>query len=99
MDLGLFKLKSLLCMNVPNDVTAAPFSAVFLQLVAEKKTKKNAAAVTSLRTFVRSNNFRVSNGTGQCNVLGQRDRSSLIVRGQSRTTGRAQNLAMGQDGP
>ena len=48
----------LLHMNVLNDVIAAPFSVVFLQLAAEKKDTKNGAAVTSLRTFVNSNNFR-----------------------------------------
>ena len=55
---------------------------------------------------------RVSNGTGQRNFSGQRDRSSFIVPGQrdngtevsslSRdkgTTGQAQNLATGRDGP
>ena len=39
-----------------------------------------------------------SNGTGQCNFSGQRDRSSFIVPGQG-TPGQAQNLAMGQDVP
>ena len=33
-------LKTLLCTNVLNDVTAAPFSFCFLQLAAEKKTPK-----------------------------------------------------------
>ena len=42
-------LKALLRTNVLNDVTAAPFSVCFLQL----------AAVTSLRAFVRSNDFSV----------------------------------------
>ena len=36
----LVTLKALLCTNVLNDVTAAPFSVSFLQLVAEKKTPK-----------------------------------------------------------
>ena len=40
----------------------------------------------------------VSNGTGQCNFLGQRDRSSFIVPGQ-RTTGQAKTLAKRRDGP
>ena len=35
-------LKALPRMNVPNDVTAAPFSMSFLQLAAEKKTPKTA---------------------------------------------------------
>ena len=39
---------------------------------------------------------RISNGTGQCNFFGQRDRSSLVILGQ-RTTGLAQNLAKGKD--
>ena len=34
------------------------FRCVFLQLAAEKDTK-NGAAVTSLRTFVRSNDFNL----------------------------------------
>merc|ERR1740129_953166 len=55
---------------------------------------------------------RVSNGTGQCNFSGQRDRQNFFVPGQrdtgtevpslSRdkgTTGQAQNLATGRDGP
>ena len=44
---------------------------------------------------------RVSNGTGWCKFLGQRDRSSFIVRGQrdNGTMGQAQNLAKGWDGP
>ena len=55
---------------------------------------------------------RVSNGTGQRNFSGQRDRQNFIVPGQrdngievpllSRdkgTTGQAQNLAKGRDGP
>ena len=50
-------LKALLRTNVLNDVTAAPFLVVFLQLAAEKKTTENSAARTSLRTFVRSNDF------------------------------------------
>ena len=37
-------------MNNINDNTAAPF----LQLAAEKKPSKNGAAVTKLKTFVRS---------------------------------------------
>ena len=54
---------------------------------------------------------RVSNGTGQCNFLGQRDRQNFFVPGQrdsgtevlslSRdkgTTGQAQNLATGRAG-
>ena len=50
-------LKALLCTNVPNDVTAALFLASFSQLPAVKKDTENGAAVTSLRTFVRSNDF------------------------------------------
>ena len=55
---------------------------------------------------------RVSNGTGQCNCSGQRDRQNFFVPGQrdtgtevpslSRdkgTTGQAKNLAKGRDGP
>ena len=55
---------------------------------------------------------RVSNGTGQCNFSGHRDRQSFFVPGQidngtevpllSRdkgTTGQAQNLAKGRAGP
>ena len=49
-------LKALLCTNVLNDIPAAPFLVVFLLLAAEKDTEKGAA-VTSLRTFVRSNAF------------------------------------------
>ena len=50
---------------------------------------------------------RVSNGTGQCNFSGQRDRQNFFVPGQ-RDTGtevpslsrdKAQNLATGRDGP
>ena len=44
-------------MNVLNAVTAAPFLVVFSQLPAVKKTE-NGAAVTSLRKFVRSSDFR-----------------------------------------
>ena len=46
-------------MNVLNDVTAAPFSVVFLLLATEKKDTKNDAAVTLLRMFmfVHSNDF------------------------------------------
>ena len=40
---------------------------------------------------------RVSNGTGQCNFLGQRNRSSFIVS-EKGTTGQAQSLATGRDG-
>ena len=40
----------------------------------------------------------VSNGTGQCNFSGQRDRSSFIVMDKG-TTGQAKNLAKGRDGP
>ena len=36
-----------------------------------------------LLKFMPSLSTRVSNGTGQCNFLGQRDRSSFIVAGQS----------------
>ena len=55
---------------------------------------------------------RVSKGTGQCNFSGKRDRNFFIVPGQrdigtevpslSRdkgTTGQAQNLATGRNGP
>ena len=55
---------------------------------------------------------RVSNGTGQCNISGQRDRQKTFVPGQrdkgtevpslSRdkgTTGQPQNITSGQDGP
>ena len=55
---------------------------------------------------------RVSNGTGQCNFSGQRDRQNFFVPGQrdngtevpslardKGTTGQARNLAMGWDGP
>ena len=43
---------------------------------------------------------RVSNGTGQCNFSGQRDRSSFVVPGQrdNGTTGQAKNLAKGLAG-
>ena len=42
-------------MNVLNDV--APFSVSFSQLPAVKKDTKNGAAVTSLRTLIRSSAF------------------------------------------
>ena len=41
---------------------------------------------------------RVSNGTGQCNFSGQRERSSFISRDKG-TTGQAKNLAKGWNGP
>jgi hypothetical protein len=44
----------------------------------------------------REDSVFVSNRTGQCNFLGQRDRSFFIVPGQ-RGTGQAQNLTKGQD--
>ena len=50
-------LKTLLCTNVLNDVTAAPFMVSFSQLLAVKKGTKKGAAVTSLKTFVRSSAF------------------------------------------
>ena len=40
-----------------NDVTAAPFSVSFSQLPAAKKTPKNGAAVTSLRSFLFRDEF------------------------------------------
>ena len=51
-----YTLKALLHTNVLNDVTAAPFLVSFSQLPAAKK-HRNGAAVTSLRTFVRSSAF------------------------------------------
>ena len=51
-----FPLKILLRTNILNDVTAAPFSMSFSQQPAVKNTE-NGAAVTSLRTFVRSSDF------------------------------------------
>ena len=51
-------IKALQRTNVLNDITAAPFSVSFSQLPAVKKDTENGAAVTSLRTFVRSNDFR-----------------------------------------
>ena len=51
------QLKALLCTNVLNDVTAALFLMSFSQLPAVKKDNDKGAAVTSLRTFVRSNAF------------------------------------------
>ena len=44
-------------MKVLNDVTAARLSVFFLQLAAEKKNTENGAAVTSIRTFLLSNDF------------------------------------------
>ena len=44
-------------MNVLNDVTAAPFLVSFSQLPAVRKDTENGAAVTSLRTLVRSSAF------------------------------------------
>ena len=52
-------LMSLLRMNVLNDVTAALFLVSFSQLPAVKKDTKNGAAVTSLRTFIRSSAFSI----------------------------------------
>ena len=53
-------LKALLRTNVLNDVTAALFSVSFSQLPAAKNNTENGAAVTSLRTFVRSSNFNAN---------------------------------------
>ena len=50
-------LKSLLRTNVLNDVTAAKFSVSFFQLSAVENIE-NSAAVTSLRTFICSSDFR-----------------------------------------
>ena len=52
-------LMSLLHMNVLNDVTAALFFGVFFSAASCKKTTKNGAAVTLLRTFVHSNDFSI----------------------------------------
>ena len=41
-----------------HDITAAPFSMAFSQLPTAKKDTENGAAVTSLRTFIRSIAFR-----------------------------------------
>ena len=50
-----FFLKALLRTIVPYDVTVSPFLVSFSQLPAVKKDIKNGATVTSLRTFIRSN--------------------------------------------
>ena len=44
-----------------NDITAAPFSVSFSQLPAAKKTTKDGAAVTSLRSFQFRDDFRNCN--------------------------------------
>ena len=46
------------------------------------------------RIFPMKQKFSVSNGTGQCNFSGQRDRDFILDKG---TTGQAQNLARGRD--
>ena len=81
--------------------------------------KNNLIKVKYITLYIKNNTFyihidqtRVSNGTGQCNFSGQRDRQKNFVPGQrdngtevpslSRdkgTTGQAQNLAKGRDGP
>ena len=58
----LLQLKALLRTNVLNDVTAASFSVSFSQLPAVKKDIEYSAAVTSLRTFIRSSAFRIHCG-------------------------------------
>jgi hypothetical protein len=46
-------------MNVLNDVTAVPFLEFFTAGSIEKNTV-NSVAVTLIRTFVRSNDFKVN---------------------------------------
>ena len=45
-------------MNVLNDVTAAPFLVGFFYSWQLRKKAENGAALTSLGTFVRSNDFK-----------------------------------------
>ena len=47
---------------------------------------------------ITDNMHRVSNGTGQCNFSGHRDRQNFLSPDKG-TTGQAQNLAKGQAGP
>ena len=56
--------------------------------------------ITSANCFENINipvSIRVSNGTGQYNFSGQRDKVSSLSRDKG-TTGQAQNLAKGRDG-
>ena len=88
------------------------FSKLFAQALRIEKTILCFLRPLFTRSKWNMSEIRVSNGTGQRNFSGQRDSQNFFVPGQrdngtevpllSRdkgTTGQAQNLAKGRDGP
>ena len=81
---------------------------MYITLGLSRKTNVPPAKIQKMKMVASLINFsyyltrvvqnRVSNGTGQGNFLGQRDRNFFLVPADKGTTGQAQNFSTGRDG-